>query len=60
MGIKVTIYAATLTWVSVSDRNGVMEIVVLGFDSLNRYLAGLRRGCAELSVGNICRFHHRS
>jgi aldose 1-epimerase len=40
MQVKVTNYGATLTWVSVPDRNGVLENVVLGFDSLSRYLAG--------------------
>lgn len=40
MEIRVTSYGATLTWVSVPDRNGLYENVVLGFDSLKRYLAG--------------------
>jgi aldose 1-epimerase len=37
MMIKVTNYGATLTYVSVPDKNGVFENVVLGFDSLQEY-----------------------
>ncbi|HMT66446.1 MAG TPA: aldose epimerase family protein [Bacteroidales bacterium] len=37
--LKVTNYGATITWISVPDRNGVFEPVVLGFDSLNEYVA---------------------
>ena len=38
MSIKVTNYAASLTDVSVPDRQGQFEHVVLGFDSLESYL----------------------
>jgi aldose 1-epimerase len=38
MTIKVTNYGATLTYVSVPDRNGTFGNVVIGFDSLNNYL----------------------
>ena len=37
MSIKVTNYAASLTDVSVPDRQGQFEHVVLGFDSLESY-----------------------
>lgn len=37
MIIKVTNYAASLTYVSVPDRNGTFEPVVLGLDSLRYY-----------------------
>jgi aldose 1-epimerase len=40
MEIRVTDFGATLTYVSVPDKRGVFEDVVLGFDSINRYLAG--------------------
>lgn len=39
--IKVTNYGATLTYVSVPDKNGVFENVVLGFDSLKNYQENL-------------------
>ncbi len=38
MVIRVTNYGGTLTYVSVPDRNGNNEPVVLGFDSLKNYL----------------------
>lgn len=37
MAIRLTNYAAALTDVSVPDRNGKMESVVLGFDSISEY-----------------------
>lgn len=37
--LKVTNYGATITWISAPDRNGVFEPVLLGFDSLNNYVA---------------------
>lgn len=37
--MKVTNYGATITWLSVPDRNGTFEPVVLGFDSLSSYVA---------------------
>lgn len=65
MEIRVTSYGATLTWVSVPDKNGLYENVVLGFDSLKRYLAGHpafgsvigryanRIGGAKFSLGGV-------
>lgn len=38
MSVKVTNYAASLTDISVPDRQGNFEHVVLGFDSLKYYL----------------------
>jgi len=38
MTVKITNYGGTLTYVSVPDKNGVFENVVLGFDSLRQYL----------------------
>ena len=38
MVVRVTNYGGTLTYVSVPDRNGINEPVVLGFDSLRYYL----------------------
>lgn len=38
MTVKVTNYAASLTYVSAPDKEGHFEPVVLGFDSLRRYL----------------------
>lgn len=38
MTVKVTNYAASLTYVSAPDREGRFEPVVLGFDSLENYL----------------------
>lgn len=38
MSVKVTNYAASLTDVSVPDKQGNFEHVVLGFDSLKNYL----------------------
>lgn len=37
MQIKITNYGAILTYVAVPDKEGVMENVVLGFDSLSQY-----------------------
>lgn len=37
MVIRITNYAAALTDVSVPDRNGHIESVVLGFDSVSEY-----------------------
>lgn len=42
MSIRVTNYAASLTFVSAPDRNGIFEPVVLGFDSLSSYLGNIR------------------
>jgi len=38
VSIKVSNFGATLTWVSVPDKTGKFENVVLGFDSLSGYL----------------------
>lgn len=38
MTIKITNYGGTLTYVSVPDKNGTFENVVLGFDSLKQYM----------------------
>ncbi len=38
MTIRVTNYGGTLTYISVPDRNGTFENVVLGFDSLEQYM----------------------
>jgi aldose 1-epimerase len=40
MQIKITNYGAILTYVAVPDRAGVIENVVLGFDSLSQYRSG--------------------
>lgn len=40
MEIKITNFGGIITSVTVPDKNGVMENVVLGFDSLKSYLAG--------------------
>jgi aldose 1-epimerase len=40
MEIHVTDFGGTLTYVSVPDRNGIFENVVLGFDHIEQYLAG--------------------
>ncbi len=37
MQIKITNYGATLTYVAVPDKAGVIENVVIGFDSLSQY-----------------------
>ena len=37
MVIRLTNYAAALTDISVPDRNGKIESVVLGFDSISEY-----------------------
>jgi aldose 1-epimerase len=41
MVIKVTNYGATLTYVSVANREGVFENVVIGYDSLKNYIGDL-------------------
>lgn len=41
MSVKVTNYAASLTDVSVPDKQGNFEHVVLGFDSLKNYLGSI-------------------
>jgi aldose 1-epimerase len=38
MQVKVTNYGGTITFVAVPDKNGVVENVVLGFDSLSGYV----------------------
>jgi aldose 1-epimerase len=40
MQVKVIGYGATITYIAVPDKDGVFENVVLGYDSLNRYVAG--------------------
>ncbi|MBN1144046.1 MAG: galactose mutarotase [Bacteroidales bacterium] len=40
MQIKITNYGAILTYVAVPDKAGVVENVVLGFDSLSQYRSG--------------------
>jgi aldose 1-epimerase len=40
MQVKIISYGATITYIAVPDKNGVFENVVLGYDSLSRYLAG--------------------
>jgi aldose 1-epimerase len=37
--LKVTNYGATITYLSVPDRNDTFEPVILGFDSLSSYVA---------------------
>jgi aldose 1-epimerase len=54
MTIKVTNYGATLTYVSVPDKNGTFENVVLGFDSLKGYL-----GMNPLFGATVGRFANR-
>jgi len=38
MTVKVTNYGATITYISAPDRNGHIDPLVLGFDSLDQYL----------------------
>jgi aldose 1-epimerase len=40
MEVKITNYGGTVTSIVVPDKDGNMENVVLGFDSLDKYLAG--------------------
>ena len=52
MSVKVTNYAASLTDISVPDRQGNFEHVVLGFDSLKYYLG--KHPKLGATVGKVC------